>query len=92
MQRGRRVKFATLATAARTAIAAGIGVVRMVVQFARTDPAAIPVAGGVAIDAAIGWLGLEETDSLGRSVHGRSNVIIATDNRADTRFFSQKRA
>jgi len=69
MQRGRRVKFATLATAARTAIAAGIRVVRMIVQFARADPAAIPVAGGVAIDAAIG-------SGLAEEAHLRKRLII----------------
>ena len=60
MQGCRRVKLATLAPTIRTAIAAGIRVVRMIVQFAWAYPAAIPVASGVAIDAAVGWGPVEE--------------------------------
>lgn len=60
-----RVEPATLAAAVRTAVAAGVRIVGMVMQSGGADAAAIPVAGGVAINAPIFRLWLEETDSLG---------------------------
>lgn len=92
MERGGRVESAALAAAGRTAIAAGVRVVGMVMQPRRTDPAALAVAGRVAVNAPIVRPRLEETDSLGRSIHGRSDLIIATIYKVDSRFFSQKRA
>jgi len=92
VQRRGRVELAAFAPAVGTAVATGVRVVGVVVEFGRADLAAVAVAGRVAIDAPIIRPRLKETDSLGRSIHGRSDVIITTIYRLVSRFFSQKRA
>jgi hypothetical protein len=91
VESGRRVELAALAAAVRTAVAAGVRIVGMVVQPGGTDPAAVAVAGGVAIDAPILRLWLEETDSLGAWV-GHGDARITAIYRVASRFFGQKRA
>jgi len=49
----------------------------------------MPVICGIAVNAPILRPWLEETDSLGRGVHGRTDVIIATTYRVDSRFFAK---
>jgi len=90
MERGGRVESAALAAAGRTAIAAGVRVVGVVMEPRRTDPAALAIADRVAVNAAIVRPRLEETDSLGRGIHGRSDAIIATIYRVDSRFMGQQ--
>jgi len=76
VQRCGWVEPAALAAAIRTAVAAGVWVVGMVMQPGGADATAIAVAGGLAVDAAILWFRLEETDSLGaRNRHGDSIII-----------------
>lgn len=65
MERGGRIELAPLAPAVRTAVAAGVRVVRMVVQPSGTDPAPIPIAGRIAVNAPVLRPRLEQTDSLG---------------------------
>jgi hypothetical protein len=88
---GGRVELAALAAAVRTAVAAGVRIVGMVMQSGGADPAAIAVTGGVAIDAPILRLRLEETDSLG-AWEGHRDAIITANYRVASRFFGQKRA
>jgi hypothetical protein len=85
------VEPAALAAAVRTAVAAGVRIVGMVMQSGGADPAAIAVTGGVAIDAPILRLRLEETDSLG-AWEGHGDAIIIAIYRVASRFFGQKRA
>jgi hypothetical protein len=85
------VEPAALAVAVRTAVAAGVRIVGMVMQSGGADPAAIAVTGGVAIDAPILRLRLEETDSLG-AWEGHGDAIIIAIYRVASRFFGQKRA
>jgi hypothetical protein len=92
VERGGRVESAALAPAVRTAVAAGVRVVGVVMEPRRTDPAALAVAGRVAVNAPIVRPRLEETDSLGRGIHGRSDAIIAMIYRIAIRFLGQKRA
>ena len=49
----------------------------------------MPVTCGIAINAPILRPWLEETDSLGRGVHGRTYVVIATSYRVNSRFFAK---
>ncbi len=91
VQGGGRVELAALAAAVRTAVAAGVRIVGMVMQSGGADPAAIAVTGGVAIDAPILRLRLEETDSLG-AWEGHGDAIIIAIYRVASRFFGQKRA
>ena len=71
VQGGGRIELAALAPAARAAVTAGVGVVRVIMESCRADSATVAVAGGVAIDAPVLRLRLEETDSLGAHVgHG----------------------
>jgi hypothetical protein len=86
-----RVELAALAAAVRTAVAAGVRVVGMVMQSGGADAAAVAVAGGVAIDATILRLRLEGTDSLGTRNRHEDAIIIAIY-RVVSRFFGQKRA
>jgi hypothetical protein len=88
---GGRVELAALAAAVRTAVAAGVRIVGMVVQPGGADAAAVAVAGGVAIDAPILRLRLEETDSLG-AWEGHGDARINAIYRVASRFFGQKRA
>ena len=92
VQRRGWIELAALTPAVRTAVAAGILVVGVVMESGRADPAAVAVAGRVAVNAPVLWPRLEETDSLGRGIHGRSDVIIATIYRVHSRFIGQKRA
>jgi hypothetical protein len=91
VQRCGWVEPAALATAVRTAVAAGVRIVGMVMQSGGADPAAIAVTGGVAIDARILRLRLEETYSLG-AWEGHGDAIITAIYRVASRFFGQKRA
>jgi hypothetical protein len=77
VQRCGWVEPAALAAAVRTAVAAGVWVVGMVMQPSGADAAAIAVAGGVAVDTAILRLRLEETDSLGAWMGHGDAIIIA---------------
>ena len=61
----------------------------MVMEFGRADSAPVTVACGIAINAPILRPWLEETDSLGRGIHGRSNAIIRTIYRVTSRFFGK---
>ncbi len=88
---GGRVELAALAAAVRTAVAAGVRVAGMVMQPGGADPAAVAVAGGVAINAPILRLRLEETDSLG-AWEGHEDAIITAIYRVASRFSGQKRA
>ena len=61
-------------------------------EFGRADSAPITVACGIAVNTPILSPWLEETDSLGRGIHGRSSAIISTIYRVASRFFGKKRA
>ena len=92
MQRGGRIELAPFPPTVGTAVAASIRVVGVVVEAGRADPAAVAVTGRIAVNAAVFRPRLEETDSLGRGIHGRSDLIIATIYRVDSRFIGRKRA
>jgi hypothetical protein len=91
MQGGGRIELAALAAAVRAAVTAGVGVVRVIMESCRANPATVAVTGGVAVDALILRLRLEETDSL-RSGEGHGDAIITAIYIVASRFFGQKRA
>jgi len=91
VQGGGRVELAALAAAVRAAVTAGVGVVRVIMESCRADPATVAVTDGVAVDAPIPRLRLEETDSLG-AWEGHGDAIITAIYRVASRFFGQKRA
>jgi hypothetical protein len=62
------------------------------VNSERIEVAASALAGRSAVNAAIVRPRLEDTDSLGRGIHGRSDAIIATIYRVDSRFFGKNEA
>ena len=69
MQMGRRIVFAAPTPTRRTAVAAGVRIVRMVMKLEGADPAAVAVTGRIAVNAPVLRPRLEKTDSLERRCH-----------------------